>query len=336
MKGTNSMFDIIIIGSGPAGLSAAIYAKRANLNVAVAEKEYEGTGQIAESGNVNNYLGLPNINGYDLGEKFREHAVSLDVEFIEKEAVQIEAVQIEAVQNGEKEESEIYRVKFDDDTIAEARALIYTAGAYPRKAGVPGEDEYTGKGVSYCAICDGAFYKGKTAAVLGGGDTALDDALYLSDICEKVYLVHRRDSFRGAQSTVELLKQKENVELVLNETVTEIYGEKKPTGIKLKSGRTLTVDGVFVAYGSVPQSELIKNLVQLDERGYVVAGEDGITYAATKNGDHDRSVQPGLYVAGDVRTKTLRQVVTAVSDGANAATTAAEYLRDINGYKQNI
>lgn len=327
MKGTNSMYDIIIIGSGPAGLSAAIYAKRANLNVAVAEKEYEGTGQIAESGNVNNYLGLPNINGYDLGEKFREHAVSLNVEFIEKEAVQIEAVQNDEY----AAESAIYRVKFDDDTIEEARALIYTAGAYPRKAGVPGEDEYTGKGVSYCAICDGAFYKGKTVAVLGGGDTALDDALYLADICEKVYLVHRRESFRGAQSTVELLKQKENVELVLNETVTEIYGEKKPTGIKLKSGRELALDGVFVAYGSVPQSELIKNLVQLDERGYVVAGEDGITYAATKKADADRRIQTGLYVAGDVRTKTLRQVVTAVSDGANAATTAAEYLlRDIN------
>lgn len=327
MKGTNSMYDIIIIGSGPAGLSAAIYAKRANLNVAVAEKEYEGTGQIAESGNVNNYLGLPNINGYDLGEKFREHAVSLNVEFIEKEAVEIEAVQNDEC----AAESAIYRVKFDDDTIEEARALIYTAGAYPRKAGVPGEDEYTGKGVSYCAICDGAFYKGKTVAVLGGGNTALDDALYLADICEKVYLVHRRDSFRGAQSTVELLKQKENVELVLNETVTEIYGEKKPTGIKLKSGRELALDGVFVAYGSVPHSELIKNLVQLDERGYVVAGEDGITYAATKKADDDRRIQPGLYVAGDVRTKTLRQVVTAVSDGANAATTAAEYLlRDIN------
>ena len=322
MKGTNSMYDIIIIGSGPAGLSAAIYAKRANLNVAVAEKEYEGTGQIAESGNVNNYLGLPNINGYDLGEKFREHAVSLNVEFIEKEAVEIEAVQNDEC----AAESAIYRVKFDDDTIEEARALIYTAGAYPRKAGVPGEDEYTGKGVSYCAICDGAFYKGKTVAVLGGGDTALDDALYLADICEKVYLVHRRDSFRGAQSTVELLKQKENVELVLNETVTEIYGEKKPTGIKLKSGRELALDGVFVAYGSVPQSELLKNLVQLDERGYVVAGEDGITYATAKKDDTDRKIQPGLYVAGDVRTKTLRQVVTAVSDGANAATTAAEYL----------
>lgn len=327
MKGHDSMYDIIIIGSGPAGLSAAIYAKRANLNVAVAEKEYEGTGQIAESGNVNNYLGLPNINGYDLGEKFREHAVSLNVEFIEKEAVEIEAVQNDEC----AAESAIYRVKFDDDTVEEASALIYTAGAYPRKAGVPGEDEYTGKGVSYCAICDGAFYKGKTVAVLGGGDTALDDALYLADICEKVYLVHRRDSFRGAQSTVELLKQKENVELVLNETVTEIYGEKKPTGIKLKSGRELALDGVFVAYGSVPQSELIKNLVQLDERGYVVAGEDGITYAAAKKDDTDRRIQPGLYVAGDVRTKTLRQVVTAVSDGANAATTAAEYLlRDIN------
>ena len=327
MKGTNSMYDIIIIGSGPAGLSAAIYAKRANLNVAVAEKEYEGTGQIAESGNVNNYLGLPNINGYDLGEKFREHVVSLNVEFIEKEAVEIEAVQNDEC----AAESAIYRVKFDDDMIEEARALIYTAGAYPRKAGVPGEAEYTGKGVSYCAICDGAFYKGKTVAVLGGGDTALDDALYLADICEKVYLVHRRDSFRGAQSTVELLKQKENVELVLNETVTEIYGEKKPTGIKLKSGRELALDGVFVAYGSVPQSKLIKNLVQLDERGYVVAGEDGITYAATKKADDDRRIQPGLYVAGDVRTKTLRQVVTAVSDGANAATTAAEYLlRDTN------
>ena len=325
MKGTNSMYDIIIIGSGPAGLSAAIYAKRANLNVAVAEKEYEGTGQIAESGNVNNYLGLPNINGYDLGEKFREHAVSLNVEFIENEAVEIEVVQNDEC----AAESAIYRVKFDDDTIAEARALIYTAGAYPRKAGVPGEDEYTGKGVSYCAICDGAFYKGKTVAVLGGGDTALDDALYLADICEKVYLVHRRDSFRGAQSTVELLKHKENVELVLNETVTEIYGEKKPTGIKLKSGRELAIDGVFVAYGSVPQSELIKNLVQLDERGYVVAGEDGITYAATKKADDDRRIQPGLYVAGDVRTKKLRQIVTAVADGANSVTSIVEYLKTL-------
>lgn len=305
------MYDIIIIGSGPAGLSAAIYAKRANLNVAVVEKEYEGTGQIAESGNVNNYLGLPNINGYDLGEKFREHAVSLDVEFIEKEAVKIEAAG----------EPQVYQVKFDDDTTADAKTIIYTAGAYPRKAGVLGEEEYTGKGVSYCAICDGAFYKEKTVAVLGGGDTALDDALYLSDICKKVYLVHRRDSFRGAQSTVLLLEQKENVEFVLNETVKEIFGEKKPAGIRLNSGRELAVDGVFVAYGSVPQSELVKGIVQLDERGYVVADEDGVTHTADGS-----KVQQGFYVAGDVRTKALRQVVTAVSDGANAATSAAEYI----------
>ena len=315
------MWDSLIIGSGPAGLGAAIYGKRAGLSVLVAEKEYMGTGQIAESGQVDNYLGLVGKSGYDLGEIFLEDAQKLGVEFYEGEAVAFE----------KKENS--WSVLFENGEVIKAKTVIYGAGAKHRPLGLPEEADYAGKGISYCAICDGAFYKGKTAAVLGGGDTALDDALYLSDICEKVYLVHRRDSFRGAQSTVELLKQKENVELVLNETVTEIYGEKKPTGIKLKSGRTLAVDGVFVAYGSVPQSELIKNLVQLDERGYVVAGEDGITYAATKNGDHDRSVQPGLYVAGDVRTKTLRQVVTAVSDGANAATTAAEYLRDINGYK---
>ena len=310
MKGTNSMFDIIIIGSGPAGLSAAIYAKRANLNVAVAEKEYEGTGQIAESGNVNNYLGFPNINGYDLGEKFREHAVSLDVEFIEKEAVQIEAVQ-----NGEKEESVIYRVKFDDDTIAEARALIYTAGAYPRKAGVPGEDEYTGKGVSYCAICDGSFYRGKSVAVLGGGDTALDDAVYLADVAEKVYVIHRRKEFRGAAVTVAKLREKENVIFVLEHQVKEIIGEQKVTGVVLEDAAVIDVNGVFVAYGAVPQTDLLKKFAVLDDSGYVRAGETGET------------ALEGLYVAGDARTKKLRQVVTAVSDGANAATAVAEYLK---------
>ena len=175
------MYDVLIIGSGPAGLSAAVYAKRANLNVAVIEKEYEGTGQIAESGNVNNYLGVPDINGYDLGEKFREHALSLNVCFIEKEALNIE------------ENDSGYIIKLDDGENIKSKTIIYAAGAYPRRADVPGEEEYTGKGVSYCAICDGAFYKDKTVAVLGGGDTALDDALYLSDICKKVYLIHRRN-----------------------------------------------------------------------------------------------------------------------------------------------
>ena len=317
MKGTDSMYDIIIIGSGPAGLSAAIYAKRANLNVAVAEKEYEGTGQIAESGNVNNYLGLPNINGYDLGEKFREHAVSLDVEFIEKEAVQIEAVQ-----NGEKEESAIYRVKFDDDTIAEARALIYTAGAYPRKAGVPGEDEYTGKGVSYCAICDGAFYKDKTVAVIGGGDTALGDAMYLSRMAKKVYLVHRRQEFRANQALQTAVQQNAAIELVLDAVPTAVLGEKRVDHLELLqngASKTLPVDGVFVAIGSIPNTDFLGDLCKLDESGYILADETGVT------------TTPGVFAAGDVRTTPLRQVVTAVADGANCVQSIEQYFRKGNG-----
>lgn len=315
------MYDSIVIGSGPAGLSAAVYAKRANVSVAVVEKEYEGTGQIAESENVNNYLGLPNSNGYELGEKFREHALSLEVPFLEKEVVQI--VPLGMVKD------RVYEITFDDGTKELAKTVIYAAGAYPRKANIKGEAEYAGKGVSYCAICDGAFYKNKTVAVLGGGDTALDDARYLADICEKVYLVHRREQFRGAQSTVELLKKRENVEIVLKEQVTEIFGEKKIAGIRLQSGKTLKVNGVFVAYGSIPQSELVKDIVKLDEAGYVVAGEDGVTCTAdgTKK-------QPGFFVAGDVRTKKLRQVVTAVSDGANALNSAIEYLLDTAGCEE--
>ena len=304
------MYDSIVIGSGPAGLSAAVYAKRANVSVAVVEKEYEGTGQIAESENVNNYLGLPNSNGYELGEKFREHALSLEVP-------------LGTVKD------RVYEITFDDDTKELAKTVIYAAGAYPRKANIKGEAEYAGKGVSYCAICDGAFYKNKTVAVLGGGDTALDDARYLADICEKVYLVHRRERFRGAQSTVELLKKRENVEFILKEQVTEIFGEKKIAGIRLQSGKTLEVNGVFIAYGSIPQSELVKDIVKLDEAGYVVAGEDGVTCTAdgTKK-------QPGFFVAGDVRTKKLRQVVTAVSDGANALNSAIGYLSDTAGCEE--
>ena len=315
------MYDSIVIGSGPAGLSAAVYAKRANVSVAVVEKEYEGTGQIAESENVNNYLGLPNSNGYELGEKFREHALSLEVPFLEKEVVQI--VPLATVKD------RVYEITFDDDTKELAKTVIYAAGAYPRKANIKGEAEYAGKGVSYCAICDGAFYKNKTVAVLGGGDTALDDARYLADICEKVYLVHRRERFRGAQSTVELLKKRENVEFILKEQVTEIFGEKKIAGIRLQSGKTLEVNGVFIAYGSIPQSELVKDIVKLDEAGYVVAGEDGVTCTAdgTKK-------QPGFFVAGDVRTKKLRQVVTAVSDGANALNSAIGYLSDTAGCEE--
>lgn len=297
------MLDAIIIGSGPAGLAAAIYGKRANLNIAVVEKEYEGTGQIAESSCVDNYLGLPGINGYDLGEQFRNHAVDFGVDFIEHEVVAIEK------QPGG------WKLAFEDGSSKEARTVIYAAGAQPRKADVPGEDRYIGKGVSYCAICDGAFYKGKTVAVLGGGDTAVDEALYLSDLCEKVYLIHRRTEFRGAAQRVEQARKKVNIEFVLGETVKEFVGGEKLTAVRLNSGTSIELNGVFVAYGSKPQTELLRDIVALDDSGYVVANEDG------------RTSQEGFFVAGDVRTKTLRQVVTAVSDGANAITSVAEYIK---------
>ena len=297
------MRDAIIIGSGPAGLAAAIYGKRANLNIAVVEKEYEGTGQIAESSCVDNYLGLPGINGYDLGEQFRNHAVDFGVDFIEHEVVAIEK------QPGG------WKLAFEDGRSKEARTVIYAAGAQPRKADVPGEDRYIGKGVSYCAICDGAFYKGKTVAVLGGGDTAVDEALYLSDLCEKVYLIHRRTEFRGAAQRVEQARKKANIEFVLGETVKEFVGGEKLTAVRLNSGTSIELNGVFVAYGSKPQTELLRGIVALDDSGYVVANEDG------------RTSQEGFFVAGDVRTKTLRQVVTAVSDGANAITSVAEYIK---------
>lgn len=297
-------YDVGIIGSGPAGLSAAIYAKRANLSAVVIEKEYEGTGQIAESGQVDNYLGLPGISGYDLGEQFREHAVKLGVSFLEQEVTEIK-----------KEDSEVFTIIFEDGSSVETKTVIYAAGATPRRANIPGEQEYSGKGVSYCAICDGSFYRGKKVAVLGGGDTALDDAVYLADLAEQVYVIHRRKEFRGAATTVEKLRKKENVTFVLEHQVKEITGAEKVNGVILEDGTAIAVDGVFVAYGSVPQTDLLKELVTLDEAGYVNAEETGETSLA------------GLYVAGDARTKKLRQVVTAVSDGANAATAVVEYLK---------
>jgi thioredoxin reductase (NADPH) len=303
------ILDMIIIGSGPAGLAAAIYGKRAFLTLAVVEKEYGGTGQIAESGQVDNYPGLPGISGFDLGEQFRDHAVSLGTEFIELEAVKIEEI------HPAEDNSTLWKITFEDESIRLARTIVYAAGAAPRKMNVPGEAEFAGKGISFCAICDGAFYKDKTVAVIGGGDTALDDAVYLSKICQKVYLIHRRDTFRGAARTVEMVKKTGNIELILNAVVQSFGGEKKLSKITLADGWQLEVDGAFLAIGSVPQTALLEGLVSKDAQGYVCADENGATG------------RPGLFVAGDVRTKKLRQVVTAAADGACAATSAAEYLR---------
>lgn len=297
------MLDVLIIGSGPAGLSAAVYAKRANLNIVVAEKVYYGTGQIAESNLVDNYLGFTGINGYDLGEKFREHAISLGVEFKNGEAVYFEYA------------DDIWKVTFGNGDVLETKTVIYAAGAVHRHLGVLGEHDFAGRGVSYCATCDGAFFKGRTIAVVGGGDTALDDALYLSDIAGKVYLVHRRSEFRGSAKTVEKLKEKDNVEFVLEAAPEEITGADKIQSLTLNNGKSLEVDGVFIAVGMIPMTDVVKDVVQLDGGGYIVADETGKTSAQ------------GFFAAGDVRTKALRQVVTAVSDGANAATSAEQYIK---------
>lgn len=296
------MLDILIVGSGPAGLSAAVYAKRAGLNVLVAEKVYFGTGQVAESNRVDNYLGISGINGYELGEKFRTHAEQLGVEFVNKEALNF------------IRDNDIWKVEFDNGDVLKTKTVIYAAGAIHRHLNIAGESEYAGKGVSYCATCDGAFFKGKVTAVIGGGNTALDDALYLSDISSKVYLIHRRDEFRGSYDTVKKLKEKENVEMIMNSKLQEITGGEIVTGITLEDGRSISVDGVFIAVGMVPVTEAVKSVVTLDDNGYIIAGENGKTSAE------------GFFAAGDVRTKELRQIITAVSDGANAAVQAEKYI----------
>lgn len=299
------MRDLLIIGSGPAGLSASLYAKRANLNVLVAEKEFLGTGQIVESSQVDNYIGLVGKSGYELGEIFRQDAEKMGILFYEAKALKI-------TQN-----SGYWSTEFDNGETIESKTVIYAAGASHKKLNVKGEDEFIGNGVSFCALCDGALYQNKTVAVVGGGDTALDDALYLSDIAQKVYVIHRRDEFRGSQKSVIQVKNTSNIQTILKANVTEIIGDNQVESITLDTGRKIAVDGVFIAIGMEPQTEILKEIIEIDPYGYAIADETGITKA------------PGLFVAGDVRTKKLRQVVTAVSDGANAAVSVVDYLKSL-------
>lgn len=303
------MKDIVIIGSGPAGLSAALYAHRAGLDTVIIEKEYGGAGQITESNMVDNYLGIPGIDGYELGERFREHVLNNGIEIINAEVSDIS--EIEPTDTANKG----WQITKSDGDILCSRTVIYATGASHRMLGCAGEEELLGCGVSYCAICDGAFHKGKEVAIVGGGDTALDDALYLSRLCKKVHLIHRRDSFRASKKTVDAVKNTENISLELNTNVESINGEDLVESVTLKNGKTLKVSGVFIAVGQAPQTKLLEGKIELSENGYVVSDETGKTN------------RPGFYVAGDVRTKRLRQVVTAVSDGANAVTNIEDYLK---------
>ena len=293
------MYDIAIVGAGPAGLTAAIYAARANKSVVVFEALTCG-GQIINTSHIDNYPVAPHITGLDFGKTLQKQAEDLGVEIEYDEITHINSADGAFSLTSEDEEYQ-------------ARSVIIATGTKPRKLNLANEDDLVGRGVSYCATCDGGFYKGKAVAVNGGGNSALHEAFYLSDICEKVYLVHRRDEFRADADLVDKVKAKDNIELVLNANIVKLNGEKNLESIETDNGHTINVDGLFVSIGRIPNAAgLVDGLNLVDD--YIDSGEDCTTNI------------PGIFVAGDVRTKELRQLVTATSDGAIAATAAINFL----------
>ncbi|PXV86695.1 thioredoxin reductase (NADPH) [Lachnotalea glycerini] len=304
------MYDLIIIGSGPAGLSAAIYAQRAMLNTLTIEKNVMSGGQILNTYEVDNYPGYKGINGFDLGMKFREHADSLGAKFIEENVQEIVVV------------DDVKRVITDQGTY-ETKAIIIATGARYRKLEVPGEAEFSGMGVSYCATCDGAFFRNKTTCVVGGGDVAIEDAIFLARMCEKVYVIHRRDEFRAAKSLQEKLFSMDNVEIIWDSKVKQIKGDEKVSSLEVINVKTneetnISTDGVFIAVGIIPNSDEFSSAVAMNEQKYIIAEENCST-------DID-----GVFAAGDIRTKMLRQIITAASDGANAVTSVQNYLNKLD------
>ncbi|MBP5356685.1 MAG: thioredoxin-disulfide reductase [Clostridia bacterium] len=298
------MLDIVIIGAGPAGLTAAIYAKRAEKSVLVLEAMNYG-GQIINTPDIENYPVNAHISGFEFASRLYEQAKALGAEVVFEKAVDI------------IDEGNLKKV-VTNANLYECKAVIIATGSENRKLGVEGEDVLVGRGISYCATCDGAFYRKKTVCVVGGGNTALEDALYLSDIAEKVYLIHRRDSFRGEETTTNKLKKKSNVEFVYNSVVTKLNAEKRLKSIEVtdKEGkvREIETNGLFVAIGRIPETQNFAKLVKVDESGYVIAGENC------------RTDVKGIFVAGDNRVKDVRQLVTATADGAVAATEAVKYI----------
>lgn len=303
-----NIYDLAILGAGPAGICAAIYATRAKLNTIWLDKKLVQGGQIVDTYEVDNYPGLPGITGLDLGEAMAGHAAKLGMKPQRETVRSIEAEQGIKVIRTKKNE---YR----------ARAVIIACGATHRHLGIPGEEELSGMGVSYCATCDAAFFQDRTVVVVGGGNVAVEDAILLSRTCKKVYLVHRRDELRAEKILQESFFACKNVEIIWDSIPLSIEGTDKVEALKIQNKKTqeesfIETDGVFIAVGIVPGTEKFKDLVKLDEAGYIVAGEDGITS------------EPGIFAAGDIRTKNLRQVVTAVADGANAVASVQRYLLD--------
>lgn len=293
------MYDIIVIGAGAAGLTSAIYGRRALKSVLVLEALACG-GQIINTLSIENYPGMPYVSGFDFANSLYNQAKELGADIKYEKVIKLK--------DGKT------KIVVTDSNSYKAKAVIIATGCSSRHLGVPREDEFASKGVSYCATCDGNLYKGKNVAVVGGGNSALDDALYLSDIAKKVYLIHRKDTFSGEEAIVKTLEDKDNVEFVLEASVTELIGDKKLEKIVVTGKRELEVSGLFVAIGKVPQNDIFVNLIELDAHGYVKSSENCHT-----NVD-------GIFVAGDNRAKKLRQLVTATSDGAMAMTEALKYL----------
>ena len=322
------MYDVIIIGAGPAGLTAAIYTCRANKKTLVLEAKVYG-GAIVETTQIENYPVAPHISGPNFAKTLYTQATELGAE--------VEFEEVVALRENATDSDRYFEITTEDDTY-QAKSVIIAGGSIDRKLNLPNEKELTGRGVSYCATCDGALYKGKTVAVNGGGNTALYDALYLSDIAKKIYLIHRRNEFRGDPALVDKLKKKDNIEFIMDSVISKINGEKRLESIEISpvirpvenpsknsentpvkpvensKTKTLKIDGLFVAIGRAPATKIYKDLLKLDGNGYIVADEKC------------RTNVPGIFVAGDIRTKDIRQLVTATADGAITASAVAEYL----------
>ena len=297
------MYDVVIVGGGPAGLTAAIYAVRANKKVLVLEATACG-GQIINTSKIENYPAAPDITGLEFGQTLQKQAEDLGVE--------IEFESVEKIIN-----NDISKLVITEDDQYKARSVVIACGTEPRRLGLDNEDKYTGSGISYCATCDGGFYRNKVVAVNGGGNSALHEALYLSEIAEKVFLIHRRNEFRGSVDLVEKIKKKDNVELILNANIVGLNGDKKLKSITISHGNKteeLALDGLFVSIGRIPKAKGLIDGLELTEGDYVKADESCTTNI------------PGVFVAGDVRSKEIRQLVTATSDGAIAAETALRYI----------
>ncbi len=296
--------DLLIIGGGPAGLTAATYACRAGKSVLLLEKDTFG-GQIAWSPKVENFPGFLSVSGLELADKFLEQAMAQGAEAELEEAVSVER------------DGDWKLVHTASGSVYRCRALIAAAGAKPRKLGIDREDSLAGNGVSYCAVCDGAFYKNKSVAVVGGGNTAVQDALYLTGFCSQVTVIHRRDSFRADAGLTQALSSRDNVKLLLSATVEALAGDHDLKGILVRQGDqhlTLPAEGLFVAVGHVPDNHIFSSLLQLDADGYAASGEDCLT------------TTPGVFAAGDCRAKQVRQLTTATADGAVAALAACRWL----------